>query len=125
VQSSYIPWKGYFDMIRAVGTFVLYDDVQYTRRDWRNRNRIKTPHGTQWLDDPRGGEREIPTEDQRYAHQRFRLGALPLAHLTGAYGKAPFFRDLKARFERFYLGDILSLAQRGQTASLSPSFAIY
>jgi hypothetical protein len=49
VQSNYIPWKGYFDMINLVDEFVLYDDVQYTRRDWRNRNTIKTAHGPLWL----------------------------------------------------------------------------
>ena len=43
LQSNYIPWKGYFDMIAAVDEFILYDDMQYTRRDWRNRNQIKTP----------------------------------------------------------------------------------
>ena len=52
VQSNYIPWKGYFDMIAAVDEFILYDDMQYTRRDWRNRNKIKTPQGTQWLTVP-------------------------------------------------------------------------
>jgi len=39
-QSNYISWKGYFDMIKSVDLFILYDDVQYTRRDWRNRNKI-------------------------------------------------------------------------------------
>jgi hypothetical protein len=52
VQSSYIPWKGYFDLIAHVDAFVLLDDVQYTRRDWRNRNRIKTAAGTRWLTIP-------------------------------------------------------------------------
>ena len=42
LQSNYIPWKDYFDMIAAVDEFILYDDMQYTRRDWRNRNQIKT-----------------------------------------------------------------------------------
>lgn len=51
-QSNYIPWKGYFDLIASVDEFVLYDDMQYTRRDWRNRNQIKTPHGVQWLTIP-------------------------------------------------------------------------
>lgn len=51
-QSNYIPWKGYFDMIAAVDEFVLFDDMQYTRRDWRNRNQIKTPQGTIWLTVP-------------------------------------------------------------------------
>jgi hypothetical protein len=52
VQSNYIPWKGYFDLIALVDEFVLFDDMQYTRRDWRNRNQIKTPQGIQWLTVP-------------------------------------------------------------------------
>src|SRR2546421_10032903 len=52
VQSNYIPWKGYFDLINLVDEFILLDDVQYTRRDWRNRNRIKTANGVQWLTIP-------------------------------------------------------------------------
>jgi len=52
VQSSYIPWKGHFDIMRRVDEFILYDDVQYTRRDWRSRNRIKTADGLIWLTIP-------------------------------------------------------------------------
>lgn len=52
LQSNYIPWKGYFDMIAAVDEFILYDDMQYTRRDWRNRNQIKAPEGLIWLTVP-------------------------------------------------------------------------
>ena len=52
VQSNYIPWRGYFDLIASVDEFIVLDDVQYTRRDWRNRNRIKTPQGPQWLTIP-------------------------------------------------------------------------
>jgi hypothetical protein len=52
LQSNYIPWKGYFDIIRSVDEFILFDEVQYTRSDWRNRNRIKTPQGTRWLTIP-------------------------------------------------------------------------
>ncbi len=52
LQSNYIPWKGYFDMINSVDEFVFYDDVQYTRRDWRNRNKVKTKDGLLWLTIP-------------------------------------------------------------------------
>lgn len=52
LQSNYIAWKGYFDVIAVVDEFILYDDAQYTRRDWRNRNQIKTPNGPQWLTVP-------------------------------------------------------------------------
>ena len=52
VQSSFIPWRGYFDIIREADIFVIYDDVQYTSRDWRNRNKLKTFTGTKWLTVP-------------------------------------------------------------------------
>ncbi len=52
LQSCYIPWKGYFDLVNSVDEFILYDEVQYTRQDWRNRNRIKTETGSRWLTIP-------------------------------------------------------------------------
>lgn len=51
-QSNYIPWRGYFDLINYVDEFIIFDDMQYTKRDWRNRNLIKTPKGLQWLTIP-------------------------------------------------------------------------
>ena len=52
LQSNYIPWKGYFDIISKVDEFIFYDEVQYTKHDWRNRNRIKTSNGLIWLTIP-------------------------------------------------------------------------
>ena len=52
LQSNYIPWKGYFDIINMVDEFIIYDDMQYTRRDWRNRNKRKTKNGVEWLTIP-------------------------------------------------------------------------
>lgn len=52
IQSNYIPWKGYFDIINAVDEFILLDDVQFTKNSWRNRNRLKTPKGPLWLTIP-------------------------------------------------------------------------
>lgn len=52
LQPNYIPWKGVFDLINKVDVFVFYDDVQYTVKDWRNRNKIKTPNGDIWLTVP-------------------------------------------------------------------------
>lgn len=51
-QSNYIPWKGYFDLINSVDEFVIYDTVQFTKNDWRNRNLIKTAQGSMWLTIP-------------------------------------------------------------------------
>ena len=52
LQSNYIPWKGYFDIINTVDEFILYDDMQYTKRDWRNRNKIMTRSGLIWITIP-------------------------------------------------------------------------
>jgi len=52
LQPSYIPWRGYFHQIRRADVFVFYDDVQYDKHGWRNRNRIKTANGVQWLTIP-------------------------------------------------------------------------
>lgn len=49
IQSNYVPWRGYFDFIDDCDVFILFDDVQYTDRDWRNRNRLKTPAGPAWI----------------------------------------------------------------------------
>ena len=54
LQSNYIPWKGYFDLINMVDTFIFHDDLQYTHGDWRNRNKIKTQNGLEWLSVPCG-----------------------------------------------------------------------
>ena len=52
LQPSYLPWLGYFDQMYKSDLFVLYDDVQYDKHGWRNRNRIKTSQGPLWLTVP-------------------------------------------------------------------------
>jgi hypothetical protein len=98
-QSNYLPWRGYFDMIDDADVFVVYDDVQYTKNDWRNRNRIKTKTGAQWLTVPvrhiRLGQSVDSVETS---------GALPWrgAHRQAVqtnYGKAKFFHEAFAGFE--------------------------
>ncbi|MFM2033033.1 MAG: hypothetical protein RLZZ297_1798 [Chloroflexota bacterium] len=104
VQSNYIPWKGYFDMIAAVDEFILYDDMQYTRRDWRNRNQIKTPQGVQWLTVPvlvkgkyhqKIRETEIDGTEWQEIHWRA---------LESNYKRAPHYRAISALLEPLYLG---------------------
>ena len=49
IQSNYIPWKGYFDLMNMADEFIFYDEVQYTKNDWRNRNKILTRNGSEWI----------------------------------------------------------------------------
>ena len=52
LQSNYIPWRGYFDLINEVDEFIFFDESQYTKNDWRNRNHIKTNDRSSWLTIP-------------------------------------------------------------------------
>ncbi len=103
LQSNYIPWKGYFDIIASVDEFILYDDMQYTRRDWRNRNQIKTPQGLLWLTVPvkvKGKydqlirETEIDGYDWAAAHWKT---------IAQNYRKAPHYEEIAKIFEPIYL----------------------
>jgi hypothetical protein len=104
LQSNYIPWKGYFDLLAASDCFVFYDIVQYTTNDWRNRNRIKTQNGPLWLTIPvrhagRFGQRidEVEVEDDRWRSKHWRS-------IDQAYARAEFFASYRERFRELYLG---------------------
>lgn len=103
VQSNYIPWKGYFDLINMVDEFILYDDVQYTKRDWRNRNLLKTKNGAQWITIPISHESpsqkicETRTIDSIWRRKHWRS----ICHW---YPKAAFFKTYKDVFEELYMG---------------------
>jgi hypothetical protein len=99
VQSNYLPWKGYFDLIASVDEVILYDDMQYTKRDWRNRNRIKTPGGLHWITVPvkvKGKyfqtirQTEIDGGDWRQTHWKT---------LIANYRRAPHFEEIAAVLE--------------------------
>ena len=103
LQSNYIPWKGYFDMIAAVDEFILYDDMQYTRRDWRNRNQIKTPQGVQWL--------TVPVLVKGKYHQKIRETEIDGTDWADSHWKAisinyrrtPHFDEIAAWLQPLYL----------------------
>lgn len=102
VQSSYIPWRGYFDLIRAADEFILFDDMQYTRRDWRNRNKIKTAQGPRWLTIPvkvKGKflqkicDTEVDDPDWAELHWKT---------IEGSYKRAPHFDWLASQLRPLY-----------------------
>lgn len=100
LQSNYVPWKGYFDIIHDVDEFIFHDDLQYTKNDWRNRNTIKTMHGPAWLTIPVGTRTdrricdvELPRTDWPRRHWR---------RLESAYAAAPFFRYYRKLLEPLF-----------------------
>ena len=105
LQSNYIPWKGYFDLINMVDEFILYDDMQYTKRDWRNRNKIQTPNGLQWLSVPvmvkgkyfqKISKTKISDKNWKKKHWNI---------LKQNYSKAQHFKEYKDVFEELYLNN--------------------
>ena len=101
VQSSYIPWKGYFDIIRAVDEFVFLDDAQYTRQGWRNRNHIKTANGVRWL--------TIPVQNKGRYQQAIDQTVIAApwveqhwASLRVNYARAPHFRTFAPHIRMLY-----------------------
>lgn len=103
VQSSYIPWRGYFDLIGRSDIFVFLDGVQFTRRDWRTRNYIKTSKGAQLLSVPVKAPkhfelsiRQVPIDSSRDWAGRH------LKSIRQAYARAPFREAVLAAIEPIY-----------------------
>ncbi len=91
LQSNYVPWKGYFDIVAAVDEFLIFDEVQYTRRDWRNRNKIIVQGAPSWLTIPvkSKGRFDGPIDEMEVAgHSWAETHWKTIAH---AYGKSDYF----------------------------------
>jgi hypothetical protein len=101
LQSNYIPWKGYFDIIANVDLFIFHDDLQYTKSDWRNRNKIKTFKGTEWLTVPCGRSEhrkicEVILPSSEWQRKHWSL-------IVKYYNKAPYFNEFSDFFENIYI----------------------
>lgn len=102
LQSNYIPWKGYFDLIHDADVFIFYDDVQFTKNDWRNRNRLKTPQGAVWISIPVGANRdgliwEVQIKDTSWQSKHWKT-------IQQNYGRCTHFARYQAFFEDVYMG---------------------
>ena len=101
LQSNYIPWKGYFDLIARADVFVIYDEVQYTKNDWRNRNMIQTANGLQWITIP---VRRESLNQKIYESKIFvnNWGKKHVSTLLGSYSKALHFKACKDEIFNLY-----------------------
>jgi hypothetical protein len=101
IQPNYIPWKGYFDIINMVDIFVLYDDVQFTVRDWRNRNRIKAKNGLLWMTIPTDGTQEKIIKNVKIVWNE-KWNIKHWKSIVINYSKAKYFQEYKDYFEELY-----------------------
>jgi len=102
LQSNYIPWKGYFDLIRSVDEFILYDDVQFTKNDWRNRNQVKSSQGAQWLTIPvlSKGKLEQKIKDTKILNHTWAIDHWK--SIQNYYSKSAYLKNYRASFESIY-----------------------
>ena len=91
-QSNYLPWKGYFHLIEKSDIFIFYDTVDFTKRDWRSRNKIMTPHGLQWLTIPLGSNRGKAIQDVILPEGPWRHNHFETIKIN--YSKSPFIQDV-------------------------------
>lgn len=114
LQSNYIPWKGYFDIIAAVDEFIIYDDVQFTKNDWRNRNKIKTQNGLQWLSVPVGQSISRLICDVQINERSWQ--AKHWESIKHAYSRSPHFDDIGVELQHLYLcREYTNLSELNQT----------
>jgi len=105
LQPSYIPWRGYFHQIHDADVFIFYDDVQYDKHGWRNRNRIKAPGGTQWLTVPvlsKGNVTSGLRIDEVRIDPTQHWAAKHWTALRQVYGKTPHFARYAPVLEPFF-----------------------
>jgi hypothetical protein len=102
LQSNYLPWKGYFDIIRDADLFIFYDDRQFTKNDWRNRNLIKTARGSEWLTVPVGDAIDRLICDVVMVNPSWQ--AKHWRTLQQNYSRCPHFASYREYFEDIYLG---------------------
>ncbi len=105
LQPNYIPWKGVFDLASRVDVFVFYDDVQYTVKDWRNRNIVKSPNGPIWLTVPvlsKGRRDQLICDALIDLESNWQEKHLKT--LVNCYSKARFFRQYEYLLQELYLG---------------------
>jgi hypothetical protein len=101
LQSNYLPWKGYIDLIHDADVFVWYDEVQYTKNDWRNRNRLYSKNGLQWLTIPIDRDAvkqkisEVRLPDPRWQKDHFKS-------IYFAYKPAPCFGQIEPWLREVY-----------------------
>ena len=103
LQPGYLPWLGFFEQMYRCDIFVIYDDVQYDKQGWRNRNRIKTPQGAQWLTVPVLSKFEEHTSVcEIKVNNEVNWRKKHLFSIQQNYSKARYYRAYSSIFEETY-----------------------
>lgn len=106
LQPGYLPWLGFFEQMYKSDVFVIYDDVQYDKEGWRNRNRIKTANGIQWLTVPVHVKlSDMPLIKDVKIDNKENWRKKHLLSIKHSYSKARFYKEHIGIFEEAYSMD--------------------
>jgi len=101
LQPGYLPWLGFFDQLDRADRFVLYDDVQFDKGGWRNRNRVKGPNGPVWLTVPiLTSGKGMPLIQDVQIDPKPPWIKKHVKTLRQCYGKAPFYEKFGRPIEQ-------------------------
>ncbi len=93
MQPYFMPYIGYFQLINAVDKFVIYDNIQYTKKGWINRNRILLNGKDTFITLPLKKSSDYLDVCERYISDDFDKKKM-LNYLNSSYNKAPYFKDI-------------------------------
>jgi len=99
MQPYFLPYIGYYQLIGAVDTFIIYDNIKYTKKGWINRNRFLRNNTDAVFSLPLRKAPDSSYVVQRELAEGFGRGAL-LNQFEGAYRNAPYFRETWPLLER-------------------------
>jgi hypothetical protein len=111
IQSNFLPWRGYFDFIREVDLFILHDDLQYTKGDWRNRNKIKTSRGLEWITVPVNYKTTNQLIEETTIDESTRWAQKMLNRIREAYRQAPYFETYFTQLSSILLEPAVTISE--------------
>lgn len=110
LQPTYLPWLGYFEMIDSVDMYVIFDHVQFVRKSWQQRNRIKTANGVVTLTVPVTKEkRETRICDIDISYNNENMLEKHWQTISFAYSKSKYFNQYRETFEKIYSKKFIKL----------------
>jgi len=103
LQPTYLPWIGYFEMINSSDVFIVFDHVQFERKSWQQRNKIKTANGIAYLTVPvQKAHRETKISEIKISYEGYNPFEKHWKTIELSYKKAPYFEKYKPYFEKIY-----------------------
>jgi hypothetical protein len=110
MQPYFFPYVGYFQLVNSVDEFVIYDNIQFTKKGWINRNRILFNSKDEYVTVPIKKDSDFLNINQRFLAETWTIDKKKIINkIVESYRKAPYFQPTLDLFEKCLLSDKLNL----------------